>query len=245
MQLATVMPLPANPKKLVSSTCFGCNRQRTCLAHSLENEELAAFDSIVKHTKKLKKGEFLYRAGEPSETIYTVRSGSLKTFIIDEEGREQILGFSVQGDVVGLDGEFNKEHPTSAQTLEPTYVCSIPLNRYLELAVKIPSLYSKLLTTMSNRIYEEEEHALLLGTKSADQRLATLLLNLSKRNAARGFSSINLDLHMSRRDIGNYLSAAVETVSRLFTRLQSLGVIEVHGKRVKITDLDKLQKLAS
>lgn len=245
MQLATVTPLPLTPQPLSTSTCLVCNRQSTCFSHGLEGEELSAFDSIVKHSRKLKKGEYLYRAGEPFDTIYVVRNGSLKTFIIDEEGREQILGFSVQGDIVALDGEFNKEHPTTAQALETTFVCSIPLNHYLELAVKVPSLYTKLLTAMSNRIFEEEEHALMLGTKSADQRLATLLLNFSKRNAAQGFSNVDLVLHMSRRDIGNYLSAAVETVSRLFTRLQTLGVIEVHGKHVQIKDLERLQKIAA
>ncbi len=248
MQLANEVQKPhaqISTRPLSSATCLGCSRQSMCLAHQLEGEDLTAFDSIVKHSVKLNKGDYLYRSGDRFDTIYTVRSGSFKTFINDEEGREQILRFAIQGDIVALDAEFNKEHSTSVQALETSYVCSIPVNRYLELAASVPSLYTRLLTAMSSRIVEEEEHALLLGTKSAEQRLATLLLSLSQRNAARGFSGVELDLHMSRRDIGNYLSAAVETVSRLFTRLQELKIIDAHGKKVVITDMDALRKIAA
>ena len=248
MQLANEVQKPLtqiSTRPLSSTSCLGCSRQSMCLAHQLEKEELAAFDAIVKHSIKLNKGDYLYRSGDRFDTIYTIRSGSFKTFINDEEGREQILRFAIQGDIVALDAEFNKEHSTSVQALETSYVCSIPLNRYLELAANVPSLYTKLLAAMSSRIVEEEEHALLLGTKSAEQRLSTLLLNFSQRNAARGFSSIELNLHMSRRDIGNYLSAAVETVSRLFTRLQELKIIEVHGKKVVIKNMDALRKTAA
>ena len=232
-------------RPLSASSCKGCHRQSTCLSHNLKSDELSAFESIVKHSKKLKRGEYLYRAGDAFDTLYTIRSGSLKTFIFDEEGREQILGFSVQGDVVALDGSFLENHHTTCQALDTTHVCSIPLASYLELATKIPSLYQKLLEKMSNRILEEEEHTLMLGTKNADQRLATLLLNLSRRNAARGISTCELELNMSRRDIGSYLSAAVETISRTFTRLQSSDVINVHGKHVLIKDFDKLQQIAT
>lgn len=234
---------PTHP--LSASSCLDCHRQSTCLSNALEGEELTAFGSIVKHSKKLKRGEYLYRAGDAFDTIYTIRSGSLKTFIVDEEGREQILGFSVQGDVVALDGAFLENHRTTSQALETTYVCNIPLAGYLELATKIPSLYQNLLAQMSNRILEEEEHTLMLGTKSVDQRLATLLLNLSSRNAARGISKSELELNMSRRDIGSYLSAAVETISRIFTRLQSIDVIDVHGKHIRIKDFDRLQQIAT
>ncbi len=233
------------PKAYLRSNCRDCNRQKACLAQSLEDEELAAFDSIVKHSKKLNRGNFLYRAGDEFNSIYTIRSGSLKTFIVDEEGREQILGFSIQGDVVALDGATLNACPTTAQALETTYVCEIPFARYMELAVEIPSLYQQLLTHMSHHIRDEEEHALLLGTKSAEQRLATFLINFSNRYAMRGFSKHEFNLHMSRRDIGNYLSAAMETVSRLFSRLQANGLIKVHGKLIQIKDLEGLYRFAT
>ena len=229
----------------LENRCRDCSRNKVCLAASLEDEELYAFDSIVKHSKKLNRGEFLYQAGDAFNSIYVIRSGSLKTFIVDEEGREQILGFSIQGDVVALDGATMNVYPTSAQALETTHFCEIPFSHYMELAVKIPSLYEKLLNQMSHQIRNEEEHTLLLGTKNAEQRLATFLLSFSKRYAARGFSKYEFNLHMSRRDIGNYLSTAMETISRLFSRLQDNGLIEVHGKLIKIKSLDKLDKFAS
>ena len=225
--------------------CQDCSRVNACFAHSLVGEELKAFNSIIKHSKKLNRNDYLYQAGDKFNSIYIIRSGSLKTLIDDEEGREQILGFSIQGDVVALDGAASNVYPTTAQALETTYVCEIPFARYMELAAEIPELYKQLLTQMSHQIRDEEEHTLLIGTKSAEQRLATLLLNLSRRYAARGFSKNEFNLYMSRRDIGNYLSAAMETVSRLFSRLQAKGLIKVHGKLIEIKDLEGLKKYAA
>jgi len=248
MQTATAIPLQETysaPRTQIHNKCSDCSRVQVCLANTLEGEDLAAFDAIVKHSKKLNRGDFLYQAGDKFESIYVIRSGSIKTFIDDEEGREQILGFSIQGDVVALDGATMNVYPTTAQALETTHVCEIPFARYMELAAKIPALYQQLLTQMSHQIRDEEEHTLLIGTKSAEQRLASLLINFSNRYAARGFSRNEFNLHMSRRDIGNYLSAAMETVSRLFSRLQANGLIEVHGKLIEIKDLDGLQRFST
>lgn len=248
MQATAAIPVqkPTTSAHLYSQNkCQDCHKTDVCFAHSLDNEELDAFNSIVKHSKKLNRGDYLYQAGDKFNSIYVIRSGSIKTFIDDEEGREQILGFSIQGDVVALDGTTSTVYPTSAQALETTYVCEIPFARYMELAAEIPALYQHLLTQMSHQIRNEEEHTLLIGTKSAEQRLATLLVNFSKRYASRGFSKNEFYLHMSRRDIGNYLSAAMETVSRLFSRLQANGLIEVHGKLIEIKDLEELQRYAA
>jgi CRP/FNR family transcriptional regulator len=247
MQTATVIPLESiysAPKSQIHNKCNDCSRTSVCLASTLDSDELAEFDAIVKHSKKLSRGDFLYQAGDVFDSIYVIRSGSIKTFIDDEDGREQILGFSIQGDVVALDGATLSTYPTTAQALETTYVCEIPFARYMELAARIPSLYQQLLTQMSHQIRNEEEHTLLIGTKNAEQRLASLLISLSDRFAARGFSNNEFNLQMSRRDIGNYLSAAMETVSRLFSRLQANGLIDVHGKLVEIIDLDELKKYA-
>lgn len=248
MQTVTAIPTQTSytsAKFTVQNHCQNCSHTDVCFSHSLKGDELDAFNSIVKHSKKFNRGDYLYQAGDPFNSIYVIRSGSIKTFIDDEEGREQILGFSIQGDVVALDGTTSTVYPTSAQALESTYVCEIPFARYMELAVEIPALYHQLLTQMSHQIRNEEDHTLLIGTKSAEQRLATLLINFSNRYAARGFSKSEFSLHMSRRDIGNYLSAAMETVSRLFSRLQINGLIEVHGKLVEIKDFAGLQKYAA
>jgi len=228
---------------ICTSKCNGCPQHTTCLSSELNEQELFAFNSITKQTKKLTRGEYLYRPGDVFDTLYMIRSGSLKTSMIDEEGREQVLNFSIQGDMVGLDGLFLKSHITESKALETTFLCGIPIAQYINLASEIPGLYQRLLNQMSGRIIQEEEHSLMLGTKNADQRLASFLLNLVKRNSEHGFASHDLALNMSRRDIGNYLSAAVETVSRLFTRLQEQGLIEVHGKYVHIIDMHGLEKI--
>ena len=248
MQTATAIPihrtyLKTKPNSL--NFCSECSQKKFCLSKFMNDEELDAFNSVVKHSKKLNRGNFLYQAGDDFKSIFTVRSGSLKTFIIDEEGREQILSFSIQGDVIALDGTTLSSYPTTAQALETTYVCEISFARYMELAAEMPTLYQQLLTQMSHQIRDEEEHTLLLGTKSAEQRLATFLIKLSNRYDARGFSKYMLKINMSRRDIGNYLSAALETTSRLFSRFQANGLIEVCGKFVEIKDLDALQKLSN
>lgn len=248
MQTATATSLQETfqaPKKKVHNECIDCSRVRVCLAPSLEGEDFVAFDEIVSRSKKLNRGDFLYQAGDKFESIYVIRSGSMKTFIDDEEGREQILGFSIQGDIIALDGATMNVYPTTAQALETTHVCEIPFARYMELAAKIPALYQQLLTRMSHQIRNEEEHTLLIGTKSAEKRLASLLINFSNRYAARGFSKNEFNLYMSRRDIGNYLSAAMETISRIFSRLQDNGLIEVHGKLIEIKDLEGLQRYAA
>ena len=244
MQTATAIPTPKiypATKVFPRNNCQDCARQNVCLANTLVGEELSAFNSITKPSRKLNRGDYLYQAGDEFHSIYVIRSGSIKTFIDDEEGREQILGFSIQGDVIALDGATSNVYPTTAQALETTYLCEIPFARYMELATEIPSLYQQLLSQMSLQIRHEEEHTLLIGTKSAEQRLATLLINFSNRYAAKGFSKSEFNLHMSRRDIGNYLSAAMETVSRLFSRLQANGLIEVHGKLIKIKDYEGLK----
>ena len=248
MQTANAIPIQesyASTQVCAHNNCQDCHRTDVCFAHVLDNEELDEFNSIVKHSKKINRGDYLYQAGDKFNSIYVIRSGSIKTFIDDVEGREQILGFYIQGDVLALDGTTLNVYPTTAQALETTYVCEIQFARYMELAVEIPALYQQLLMQMSRQIRDEEKHTLLIGTKSAEQRLATLLLNFSNRYAARGFSKNEFYLHMSRRDIGNYLSAAMETVSRLFSRLQASGLIEVHGKLIQIKDINKLQRYAA
>ena len=248
MQTLSVIPFEhkyASTYTCQPNKCLDCHNTSICFTHSLEKNELQAFNSIVRHSRKFSRGDYLFQAGDQFNSIYVIRSGSIKTYIDDEEGREQILGFSIQGDIVGLDSTTTTVYPTSAQALETTYVCEIPFACYMELATQIPALYHHLLTQMSHQIRNEEKHTLLIGTKSAEKRLATLLVNFSQRYAARGFSKNEFYLHMSRRDIGNYLSAAMETVSRLFSRMQANGLIQVHGKLIKIMDLPKLKEFSA
>lgn len=247
MQLATINLSNQSAFRPMSSLftsqqCNECSQHKSCLSNELNEQELLAFSSIVKRPKKLKRGEYLYKYGDISDSIYIIRSGSLKTSIADQEGREQVLNFSIQGDIVGLEGISSKSYITESKALETTFICKIPVTHYINLAAEIPKLYQRLLNQMSCRIVQEEELSLMLGTKNADQRLASFLLDLVKRNAEYGFSDCDLVLNMSRHDIGNYLSAAVETVSRILTRLQDQGLIKVQGKHIHIIDLHELKK---
>jgi CRP/FNR family transcriptional regulator len=161
--------------------------------------------------------------------------------MIDEEGREQILNFSKQGDILGLNGLLAKSHITESKALETSYLCSISISKYLSLASEHPIFYQALLEKMSRRIVEEEEHSLMLITKNTKQRIATFLVNLVNHNIECGLPNNNLTLHISRRDIGNYIGAAVETVSRILSQFQNKGIIEVHGKHIQIKDIHGLK----
>ncbi len=229
---------------LNSHRCNGCLQHKNCLSSELTGDELLEFNSIAKQSKKLQRGDYLYKSGDKFDSIYMIRSGSLKNSLTDEEGREQILNFSLQGDIIGLEGLYSQKHITESQALETTFLCGISLAQYLNLASQTPRLYRRLLNHMSSRIIEEEEHSLMLGTKNSEQKLATFLLRLIKRYSENGFSNSDITLNMCRKDIGNYLSAAEETVSRIFTRFQGQGLITVHGKSIRIIDIDRLKNIA-
>ena len=180
MQAVTEVPLQARVVSIeqeLKNYCQDCSHKNTCFSRELNDEEIEAFNAIVRHSKKLQRGDYLYRAGDKFKSIYTIRSGSLKTFLIDEDGQEQILGFSIQGDVLALDGATLSTYPTTAQALETTYVCEIPFARYMELAAQIPSLYEQLLTQMSHQIRYEEKHTLMCTPSSTTP---TLVANIGK-----------------------------------------------------------------
>jgi CRP/FNR family transcriptional regulator len=201
-------------------------------------------DSIIQRKHPLSRGEYLFQAGTPFRAIYAIRSGSVKTFTATEDGQEQVTGFHLPGEIVGLDAISSETHNCSARALETTSVCEIPYGRLEELSAEISSLQRQLLRVMSKEILQDEHMMMLLGRKAADQRLAALLLSISNRFKQRGFSASEFNLSMSRNDIGNYLGLAVETVSRLFTRFQEEGILEANRKHVRILDLKRLTELA-
>jgi CRP/FNR family transcriptional regulator len=227
---------------LITSQCNECSQHKSCLSNGLNEQELRAFHSIVKQPKKLKRGEYLYQHGNISDTIYIIRSGSLKSAIADEEGREKVLNFPIQGDIVGLEAISSMSYVNEVKALETTFICEISVAHYINLAAQIPKLYKRLLNQMSFRIAQEEELSLMLGTKNANQKIASFLLSLAKRNSDYGFSDCDLLLNMSRHDIGSYLSVAMETVSRIFARLQDQGLIKARGKHIHIIDKNGLKR---
>ena len=225
--------------------CKDCNLFQLCLPVGIDAGELEELDSIIKRRRPIKRGEHLFHVGSPFQAIYAVRSGSIRTYTPTEDGHEQVTGFHLPGELLGLDAIHLKHHPCAAKALETTSICEIPFDRLEELSTHLPSLQHQLLTVMSKEILHDQSLLMLLGKKSAEERLAALLLSLSERYQRRGFSPTDFYLSMSRNDIGNYLGLAVETVSRLFTRFQDDGVLIVQRKHICIQDLPQLRTIAN
>jgi len=210
----------------------------------MELKDLDALDSIVKRNRPLKKGEFLFRQGDTFASVYAVRSGSLKTFSVTDSGAEQITGFHLPSEFVGLSGMDTELYPVSAMALETTSICEIPFDRLDELSAILPQLRRQMMRIMSREIRDDQQMMMLLSKKTADERIATFLVNLSARFRARGYSPNQFRLAMSRNEIGNYLGLAVETVSRVFTRFQQNELLEAEGKEINLINLIEICALA-
>ncbi len=224
--------------------CKDCSLATLCLPLSLDMQDLDALDNIVKRSRPMKKGDFLFRQGDTFASVYAVRSGSLKTFSVTDCGQEQITGFHLPSEFVGLSGMDTELYPVSAIALETTSICEIPFDRLDELSASLPQLRRQLMRIMSREIRDDQQMMMLLSKKTADERIATFLVNLSARFRARGYSPQQFRLAMSRNEIGNYLGLAVETVSRVFTRFQQSGLLEAEGKEVNLINLIEICALA-
>ena len=224
--------------------CKDCSLAMLCLPLSMDLNDLNALDEIVKRSRPLKKGEFLFRQGDTFNSVYAVRSGSLKTFSITDCGEEQITGFHLPSEFVGLYGMDTDNYPVSAIALETTSICEIPFDRLDDLSASLPQLRRQLMRIMSREIRDDQQMMLLLSKKTADERIATFLVNLSARFRSRGYSPYQFRLAMSRNEMGNYLGLAVETVSRVFTRFQQSSLLSAEGKEIHILNLIELCALA-
>lgn len=217
-------------------SCNDCSLSPVCLPIAVAPAQLDELDDIIRRGRPLKRGEHLFRAADAFSAVYAVRSGALKTYVIDEEGIEQVTGFYMPGEILGMDGISTAHHASNAKALESATVCEIPFNGLEELSQRIPSLQHYFFELMSHEIRSDRELHMLLGKKHAEERVAALLLSLSARQQKRGLSGQRLRLPMSRYDIANYLGLAVETVSRIFTRFQQQGWLGVKGREVEILD---------
>ncbi|NQD37904.1 fumarate/nitrate reduction transcriptional regulator Fnr [Permianibacter sp. IMCC34836] len=232
----------ASPMPKIS--CQQCSISQLCLPVSLAEAEVEHLDSIIKRNRPLQRGEHMFRAGDSFQSLYAIRSGSLKTYTVSPDGEEQITGFHLAGEVIGLDAVYKQSHPSFAMALETTMVCELPFEQLEELSGSIPGLRQQLLKVMSREILEDQELLLLLNKKNAEERLAAFLINLSTRYARRGRSAQRFLLPMTRGDIGNYLGLTIETVSRLFTRYQKAELIQAQGKEVSILDMKTMSEMA-
>lgn len=238
------MTPPTVKLSTLKTACKNCKLHQLCLPLGLENNDMDQLDGIIKRSKPYQKGEYLFQHGDLFDAIYAVRSGSVKTFSQDDNGDEQITGFYLAGEMMGLDAVHEGSHPCSAIALETTSVCKIPFSNLEKLSSQLPSLQHQLLRIMSKEITEDQALLILLGQKSAEERVAAYLINMSDRMEKRGFSPLEFNLSMSRKDIGNYLGLTIETISRTFSHLQQEGLINSQRKHIEINDPDKLRTLA-
>lgn len=226
------------------NACTNCSLVQLCLPVSLNHQDVALLDDIVQRRRPLQRAEHLYRDGDAFHAIYAVRSGCLKTYTVSESGEEQVTGFHLPGELVGLDAINTWTHPCSAAALEITSVCELPFERLEELASEIPGLQRQLLRLMSREIFSDQEMLFAMARRTAEERLAILLLSLSERFSRRGLSATRFRLPMARSELGNYLGLAPETMSRLFRRFQDQGWLRAEGREVRLADIDALRALS-
>ena len=224
--------------------CQDCGLYQLCLPMGLNSADTMLLDHYVKRKRTIKRGQMLYSAGEKFSYAYAIRSGSIKTSISTGDGRQQITGFHIPGELLGLNAMDENRHNCEAVALETTSVCEISANCFEELARQIPTMHFQMLRIMSKEIKHNQELLLLLGKKNAEERLATYLLTLSRRFAMRNFSSTQFNLSMSRSDIGSYLGIAQETVCRILTRFQEEGMIASERRLIILKDIERLSSIA-
>lgn len=225
-------------------TCANCSLSQLCLPAAIDLEDVARLEEFVHRNKPYDRGQRVFDMGTPMQGLYVIRSGSLKTFMQNEDGEDQIIGFHLPGEIVGFDGFEQDIHSCYAQALERTSVCELRLDELETVAAQVPGLNRQMMRIISREVQRDHDHLVLLSRKSAHERLAIFLRSLSERFRKRGFSAEEFSLTMSRYDIANYLGLAVETVSRLFTRFHDEGVIRAERRQVTLLDHQKLAELA-
>lgn len=225
-------------------SCSSCRLAMICLPLALQTAEIDRLDSIIQRGRPLRKGEHVYRAGQPFTSVYAVRAGTLKAYSITGSGEEQVTGFYLPGEVFGMEGLSRNVYAGAAVALETAAICEIPFERLSELSAHIPSLQRHFFQLMSREIEQDQQLLTQLGKNSADQRIAALLLSISARNARRKLSPTAFRLPMSRTDIGNYLGLTVETVSRIFSRFQKLGLLASDNREIALLDSARLREIA-
>lgn len=230
--------------RALRQSCTDCALNPMCLPATIGGYDLDRLDHVVKQRPAFERGHILFREGVKQPALYIIRAGSLKTYTTLPEGDVQILGFHIAGELVGLDGLADAGHRCTAEALERSVVCEVPLQSLSEVAVKIPGLQQQLLRVMSREFSREFEHPVMMGRKQAISRLAIFLRSLSERLEGIGHDPHEITLSMSRQELANYLGLVVETVSRMFTRMQTLGVLKVDRRTVRILDPVALTMLA-
>jgi len=239
--------MPAKQKKLniesFKVSCSNCSLSELCLPHGMSGQDMDKLDEIVKRHNPYQPGQHVFRAGDGSHALFAVRSGALKSYCTTENGDEQVLGFTLPGELVGLDGMRDGSYASSSVALETASVCELPYDGLEKMCHSLPGLNKQMMRVVSKEISTDQGMLLLLGKRTAEERLAAFLLSLSTRYRSRGLSATSFNLPMSRQDIGNYLGLAIETVSRLFAAFQKSELLTVNRREINILDMSRLQAM--
>jgi CRP/FNR family transcriptional regulator, anaerobic regulatory protein len=226
----------------LKTLCSTCHLRELCLPCGMTSPDVGRLDDMKFTRRKVKAGQNLYREGDRFQFIYAVRTGTLKSSLMLADGREQVSGFHIAGELVGLDGVAQGRHASATTALEDTEICAIPYAHLTDMATGVSGMHHLISRMMSREILREGGLMMLLGSMNAEERLAAFLLNLSQRFGARGYSEREFHLRMSRAEIGSYLGLTLETVSRTFTAFQQERLLEVDKRHIRITDLDVLKR---
>ena len=237
-----VLPIDA---KAIKVACSSCNLRELCLPMGLSSTELDKLETVVSTRRRIKRGQSVFSAGDRFTALYAIRSGFFKTRITTEDGRDQVTGFQMTGEIIGLDGIVNDHHSCDAVALEDAEVCVMPFDQVEQLSREFTTLQYHVHKSRSREIVRDHGVMLLLGSMRAEERLAAFLLNLVQRLHARGFSQSELVLRMTREEIGSYLGMKLETVSRTFSKFVEDGIIEVKQRYVHIKNTAALRQIVS
>jgi CRP/FNR family transcriptional regulator, anaerobic regulatory protein len=225
--------------------CSNCNMRELCLPIGLTSEEMRKLDALVGGRRHIERKGFLYRNGDPFRSLYAIRTGFFKTTITAADGRDQVTGFQMAGEILGFEGIVNDQHPCDAVALEDSEVCVIPFDSLQAISREVNALAHHVYKIMSREIVRDQGVMMLLGSMNAEERLAGFLLNLAKRLQARGFSSTEFILRMTREEIGSFLGMKLETVSRTMSKFADDGLIEVKQRQIRIAAPDALAKVVN
>ena len=223
--------------------CSNCNMRDLCLPVDLSREEMVRLDDLVTTRRKVTRGTHLFSSGEKFNALFAVRTGFFKTSVTTPDGRDQVTGFQMAGEIIGMDGIVHQHYSCDAIALEDAEVCIMPFDRVEEFSRAIPALQQHVHRVMSREIVREHSVMMLLGSMRAEERLAAFLLNLVQRLHARGFSQSELVLRMTREEICSYLGMKLETVSRTFSKFAEAGIVDVKQRHVRITDIAALERM--
>ena len=223
-------------------SCTTCSLRDVCLPVGLDDAEVQHLSTLIKHKFRVRRGEYLFHAGADFKSLYAVKNGFFKASTLKTDGRTQVTGFYMTGELLGLGAISLEKYSCDTMALEDSEVCEVPFAKLEEIGRAIPPLMNQFHKIMSREIVHDHDVMMLLGSMKAEERLATFLLNLSTRLSRRGYSSTEFNLKMTRHEIGSYLGLKLETVSRSFSKLQEEGLISISNKRVKLEKIAELYR---